>query len=640
MNSVTCILSMLFLALAPAPTPVPGNRIDLEQFTVDGIGLSSSAEDVRRILGPPEEEQHTSGSLDEQEKIKEQARRSDDRSVSLRPPEKVLDMVVYAYMTKGIRIAFEEKVMRIRSIELFIAPSPPYTGMTGSLVQGLPLEVREMALLKKYARRVYKDAHGMLYLKKDDRQPQREVASLFFSAEGWLTKILFSREDNFKIDLDRFGVAGLYLGDPADRALDLLGPPDGYYLRGKRYVVSWNREGIRLEMDRKDRKISAIRIKCIFFDGGFVQPLALMRRKQLFHDYLEGRIFQESSTRICAYRKGESLSMGKALLRFDEDDRLESLDFDTLPSVRVDLGQLTAAGVRVGDSARQVQKILGNSKKWRETRENIVVGYPLYGVRLTMGKNVAEARLRRRGKNAPIPWDEAGPVKKIEVLLKDCPWAYATPFTFAETAESYKKAAARYIFREKGDTLYLSRDGRPPDPGVAVLAGFERTGWPQSMTLKEFRNIMVDMKAFTVAGIGLGTHADKAYQILGRPQRARQVARENLQVVEYPEKGITLVIEPMNRKVVKITIDMEQFEGDFVQELSVAASADEFEKALHAQIYKQDEKHFWFTRDGSTPVWDDGLVTFGLTGDVETISFLTLGVKREGILLDITKELE
>jgi len=639
-KTVFLIISLWFLAISRVsgpPTPAPGNRIALDRFTLDVIGLTSSAEQVLRALGKPDEEQRISGSEEEKERLAEEK----GGLVEKRPSEKFFDRVIFAYLTKGIRVIFEAKEMRIIRIEIFIAPSPPYDAAQGSFAQGIPLQAREVTLLRRHATQVYKDAKGFLALKKDEQSPRRETAVLAFSPEGWLSKITFAWEENLQIDIDRFCVGGICLGSPANRAQEVLGPPDTFNSgRGDRYISSWNREGLKIEADRRSLKILTIRIDTQNFDGGFLQPLSLTQRKQAFHDYLLDRIYIEGTSRICAYREGQLLSAEKVILTFDEDDRLLSIVFSTIPNVEVNFAKMSAAGLQVGDSAKQVLKLLGVTRKWRETRGSIVLGYPNYGMKLTMAKNATAGGKRPEGKAKPVPWGEIGRVKKIEVLPRDCSRLYSTPFTLVETLDSYKKRAAKYIFRQKEDTLYLSRDGRAPDSGIALLVGFERTGWPFSVTFKEFQNITVDMKAFTVAGIGLGTYADEVYRILGKPEKARELRGQNLSLIEYPQKGVAMVIDSLNRSVCKITIDMERYEGDFVQDLSIDSDADDFEKVLHAQIYKQDEKRFWFTRDGEPPVWEDGLITFGLTGDVEKISFLTLGVKKEGILLDITKELE
>ncbi|MCX6355995.1 MAG: hypothetical protein NTZ78_14000 [Candidatus Aureabacteria bacterium] len=637
MKTVLLIVSLWFLAASlSAGTPAPGNRIDLERFTLDGIGLASSSEEVLRALGKPDEEQRISGSEEGKEK------RAEEKGgiVEKRPSEKLSDKIIFAYFTKGIRITFEAQEMRIVSIGVFVSPSPPYDAAQGSFAQGIPLQVREVTLLRRHATQVYKDAKGFLALKKDEQSPLREMAVLSFSPEGWLIKITFAWEENLQIDIDRFCVGGICLGSLASRASDVLGPPAAFSEHGGRYISAWDREGVKIDADKRSLKILTIRIDAQFFDGGFLQPLSLTQRKQAFREYLLDRIYIEGASKICAYRAGQPLSAEKVVLTFDEDDRLFSIVFNTSSNVEVNFAQMSSAGVQVGDSAKQVQRLLGVTRKWRETRESIVLGYPGYGIRLTMAKNAPGGCKRPEEKARPVPWGEMGRVKKIEVLTRDCSRLYSTPFTLAETLDSYKKRAAKYIFRQKEDTLYMSRDGRAPDPGVALLLDFERTGWPLSVTYKEFQNIMVDMKAFTVAGIGLGTHADEAYRILGKPEKARELRGQNLSLVEYPQKGIAMVIDSLNRSVCKITIDMERYEGDFAQDLSIDSDADDFEKVLHAQIYKQDEKRFWFTRDGKPPVWEDGLITFGLTGDVEKISFLTLGVKKEGILLDITKELE
>ncbi|MCX6356941.1 MAG: hypothetical protein NT045_03545, partial [Candidatus Aureabacteria bacterium] len=575
MKKIIVALSMVLFPLfgtgaVTAPTPVPGERIDLQQFTVNGVGLSSTAGDVKRLIGPPEEEQKISASED----AKEAFAREETRKVPLRRGDNTRDMIIYAYMKRGIRIIFMDQEPEPRFIELFVNPSPPYASMTGSLTPGMPLNIREGQLLRPLIKQIYKEGRGMLFLKKDEGRPHREIALLEFTAEGWLTKITFRREENLDIDLDRFCVGGLCLGDPGSRALELLGSPDAC---GGGMLVSWAdwwKEGIRVEMRKSDEKVNRIRILPQSFDGGFSQPLALMQRKSVFHDYLTQRIYQEGLTRICAYRKGDASRADKALLGFDEDDRLISILFETSKSVVIDYKAMSIGGVRVGDSPQTVLKLLGNTRKWRDLRNRVSVGYTAYGIRVLFKKKPAASGTRSASLKG-LPWGDLDAAIAVEVLLRDAPWVCSTPLTLAETPltlaeteDDYSRKAGPYIFRRKGDTIYMSGNGRSPVDGVATLIAFDRSGWPQSVTFKAFQDIPVDMKAFTVAGIGLGTHADQIHQVLGRPEKAREIKEAKLLFEEYVQKGLAFAIDPLNRTVCKIIIAMDRFEGDFAQGLS------------------------------------------------------------------------
>jgi hypothetical protein len=625
---------------AVEPTPLPGHRIDLARFTVDGVGLESSAEEVEQTFGPPEETQKISGVIGLKEKEKEE-KEEEDIPLDKRPPEAIHDKVIYSYFRKGIKIIFNEEDMSIDSIDLFIEALPPYETFIGSFVQPIPIEVREIRMLRPFAKQIYKDGKNMLFLKKDDRTPRRETAMLFFTLEGWLSRITFREEENYTIDIDRLCVAGVCMGDSTERALEVLGPPDAYGTRGKSYTGQWFREGLKISAGKHGGGIYRIAINMVGFDGVFLQSLPLTARKTVLHDYLGGRIYQEGNARICAFRKGEPLSKDKLILKFDQDDRLKSVVFESIENIDVDFANQSVAGLKVGDSARDVQRILGRFDKSRRMRGGLALGFLRAGVRVVMTKAAEKAaKGAKKDQKAPVRWGEAGRVRKIEAMVKDSPGLHAAPFSLADHIDIYKKKAAKEIFREKEDTLYLSRNGRPPNPGVATLVTFEKTGWPQSVVFREFRDIVVDMKTFTVSGVGLGTHIDEVRRILGNPAKARLASDGSLEILSYVEEGITVVIDQMNRSVCKIIIDMDAFEGSFAQEVAVDSDADTFEKVLHPQIYKQDEKTFWLTRDGAKPTWEEAVINFSLSGGVDTISFQTLAVKKEGLLLDITRELE
>jgi hypothetical protein len=621
-----------------AQSPAPAVRIDLERFTVNGVGLTSTSDEVRSTLGPPQEEQKVSASEELKQQLDEA--RGDEVPLEKRAPEQYFTRIVYAYFDRGIRISFDEEDMKIYTIEIFTLATPPYEMCTGAFTAAIPLEVRESQLLRPLAKQIYKDRKDMLYLKKDDREPLRETAVLTFSVEGWLTRITFKWEENYDIDLDECCVADVCLGDPAKKALDQFGPPDLYGSRGNQQVAEWQREGLKISARRDSKAISRISVFQSMFDGGFVQPLLLTQRKSAFHDYLKGRIYQEAGLRICAYAKDKPRSPEKIVLNFDEDERLKTLVFAPLENVEVDLTTMTAAGVKVGDPAGEVRRLLGRFSRWRDLGNSIVAGYPTYGMRVFLKKSGGGGSGQKSARKSAPRWSELGNVSKIEVGLKDQRALYSVPLSFADTMKTYEKEANTQIFRRKGNTLYLSRDGRTPNPGVATMVTFEELGWPYSVTFREFSDIVVDLRAFTVAGIGLGTHADGVFRVLGKPERSRVPRKGDLEILNYIEKGITVVIDRLNRSVCKINIDLEVFEGSFAQELTLDSDADDYEKVVHPLIYKQDEKTFWLSPDGKEPTWEEGVIYFSLTGDVKKISFLTLGVKREGILLDITKELE
>jgi hypothetical protein len=495
-------------------------------------------------------------------------------------------------------------------------------------------------LLRPLASQIYKDRKNVLYLKKDGREPLRETAVLAFNVEGWLTRITFKWEENYDIDIDDFCVGGVCLGDQAKKAVERFGPPDSYGGKGNRLAAEWSREGLRIGARRDDKTITRIAVLPANFDGGFVQPLLLTNRKEAFHDYLKGRIYQERSARICAYEKGKPRSPEKLILAFDEDDRLKSLVFDTIKNVEVDFNAMTAAGVKVGDPAEEVRRRLGRFGKWRDLGDGIVAGYGRYGMRVFMKRKGGGVRGRKGAAPSAPRWKELGNVSRIELAVKDHAGLYSVPLSLADTLKTYEKKGEANIFRRKGDALYMSRDGRAPDPGVAAVVAFEKLGWPKAVTFREFSDIVVDLKAFTVAGLGLGAHADRVFKALGTPDRRRVTRKGDLEILRYVEKGITVVLDPLDRSICKINIDLERFEGSFAQELTLDSDADDYEKVVHSLIYKQDEKTFWLSPDGKAPVWKEGVIYFSLTGDVKRISFLTLGVKKEGILLDITKELE
>lgn len=637
-------LALLILCMAgPAaagaagPTPRPGPPIDIEKFTVGGVGLLSAPEEVRDLLGAPEEEQTLSAIVEEKDANQLQKEREEEDELETRPPAAQQARLTYAYFRKGIKVTFLADTKKVETIDVYVKGLPPYERYEGSFVQPIPIEVREQQLLRPLASQIYKDAPHTLYLKRDSAAPRRQCAVLAFSPEGWLTRVTFLWEENYALDLDRLCVAGVCLGDDAESAPARLGPPDKVGGRGRDRLGKWQREGIRLYAGRRDGKIRRIVVSLRQFDGGCVQPISLSGRKEAFHDLLKDRIYQESSVRICAYRKGEPLSPGKLVLNFDEDDRLQTAVFETAENVELDLEGFALAGIRVGDPVETVRRILKTPSKWRRSGRTMILGYPRQGVRVHLALKNPD---RKGPKAARFDWAECGEVKKVDTVLTTSIGLYATPYSLADTKGEYEKKAARRIFSKKYDTVYLSRDGKPPSPGPAAVIDFEKIGWPQAVTLREFQDIAVDMKAFSVAGITIGTHADEVLRTLGKPDRSRVIERDNLQVLRYIEKGVVVVVNTLDRSVCKITIQMDRFEGSFVQNLTPDSNADEFEKAVYPEIYKQDEKHFWLSPDGGVPTWKEGVVTFGLAGDVDTISFLTLAVKKEGILLDITRELE
>jgi len=627
------------LAAAPPPAPAAGCRIDLDAFTVDGVGLRSSAAEVRAALGAPEEEQRISGVVTDAERERERASTDaeEGEEPDVRDPQTRQARVVYAYFAKGIRVVFLAETMRVESIDLYIKALPPYARFTGSFVQPFSVEVREADLLRPLAGRIYKDSPVSLSLKKDDAAPKRETALLSFGVEGWLTRVTFSWEENLEIDFDRLSVAGIGPGDPVSRVLERLGPPDRHAVRAKQTIGRWEREGLRIHAGQHDGRVCRIVVALARFDGGAAQGFPLAQRKDAYRAHLKDRIYQESSARICAYRAGEPLSPQKLILNFDESDRLKSVVIDVAPNVAVDLASFAIGGIRVGDPAKKVRKALGSPKKWRRAGRQVILGYPVEGIRV----HLEDAAEREDDRKAPeFSWKTLGEVKRVEALLETSPRLYGTPFSFGSPAAEWEKEASAMRFSKKGETLYLSPDGKPPARGVAALVAFEKIGWPRAAMIREFSDVLIDMKNFSVHGVTLGTHADEVRRLLGKPERARVLEKQHLEVLRYLGKGLVVVIDRMNRGVCKITVHMDRFEGSFAQDLSPDSNADEFEKAVYAQIYTQDEKRLCLSRDGNPPVWEEGIVNFGLSGEVDTIVFQTLGIKKEGILLDITRELE
>lgn len=625
-------------AATTAPTPQPGCRIDLGNFTVDGVGLHSTPEEVRSLLGAPDEEQQISAIVEEKEAGKERGDAGEeDESLDTRAPAKQQGRFIYAYFTKGVRVVFLSETKRVEFIDIYIQAAPPYERFTGFFAQPFTTEVREADLLRPLAGQIYKDAPNALFLKRDNRTPKRETAHLSFNVEGWLTRVAFSWEENYEIDFDRLSVAGVNLGDRTPAVLDRLGPPDRYGARGKDNIGKWEREGLKIYADRDDGRIRRVVVSTHRFDGGCAQGFPLTMRKEAFHSFLGGRIYQESGVRICAYRKGEPQSPGKIILEFDETDRLKTLTFAILPNTEVDLAGLTIGGIRIGDPASKVRRVLGRVGKWRRAGRNVILGYPNHGIRVHLSRSG-----ERKGaeKSKRFNWDDLGAVKKVDAPLSTSPTLYATPFSLGATMEVWEKEASRLIFSRKGETLYLSHDGKPPAPGPAAMVDFEKIGWPKTVTFREFRDIVVDMKKFSVAGIGIGTHADEVLRVLGKPDKGRVIESGNFEVLRYIDSGVIVVLDRLNRSVCKITVQMDRFEGSFVQDLTVDSNADDFEKAVHGQVWEQDEKKLRLSRDGAPPTWEEGIVNFGLSGDVETIVFQTLAVRKEGFLLDVTRELE
>ena len=640
LNARSSVVFLTLLALlsggvfAGSPEKAVGPRIDLERFTVDGIGLSSSTEDVLRAFGPPEEKEKYSPP-EEEEYLDE-----DELDLEKREPETKIAKLSYSYFKKGIRVIFNEEDMSIYSMELFISELAPYEMFKGSFVQPIPLEVRDTQLLRPFAKQIYKDSEGYFYLKKDNNSPLRETAILSFDIDGWLSKITFIRAENFVIDIDNLCVAGVCLGAPGKQALERFGPPDKYNFKGKRYVAEWYREGLRIYARRKDGKIYQIIIFLNRFDGGFVQPLVMADRKLKFHDYLKGRIYQEGSNRICAYKKGEPLSLQKLVLKFDEDERVRYIFLDTEKNVESDLNNMVIAGVRIGDTALQMRRRLGTYSKWRARGDGFALAYPRYGIRVLMEKTPKWEERKKDDRERTVRWSEMGKVKRIAIKINDCRGLYSVPFALAEKMKDYEREADDRVFRRKGDTLYLSADGRVPVEGLVALVDFERIGWPKGITIREFQNIVVDMEAFTVAGIGLGTNADEVLRILGQPEKAHAIKDRDLSVFQYLDKGLIVIIDRKDRNVAKIIIDMDTFAGAFKQNLTLDSFADEYEKVLYREIYKQSERVLWLTQDGKKPTWKEAEVHFALTGRVHKIVFQTLAVKKAGIIYEITRELE
>jgi hypothetical protein len=631
-------LAWIIPAHAPAgPTPQPGPRIDLAKFTVDGVGLLSTPEEVRAALGAPEEEQRISAIVEEEEKERERGQVDEgEEALDTRAPAAQQGRFIYGYFTRGIRVVFLSETRRIESIDMYVKGLPPYDRFTGSFVQPFPTTVREADLLRPLASQIYRDTPNSLSLEKDDGAPKRETARLSFSVDGWLTRVTFAWEENFDIDFDRLSVGGVSLGDPTPAVLDRLGPPDRFGSHGKAHIGLWEREGMKIFADRQDGKVTRIVVSLSRFDGGCVQKFPLTQRKTAFHDYLKDRIYQESGARICAYRAGAPLSPEKLILKFDEDDRLVTLTLDITANVEVDHDRFTIGGLKIGDPASKAKQLFGTAGKWRRAGRNMILGYPSHGIRVHAARTGAPGA----GKGKGFRWADLGAIRKIDALLETSPVLYGNPFSFGAMMKEWERDASRALFSKKLDTLYLSPDGRPPSPGVAALVEFEKIGWPKAVTLREFQDVVVDMKKFSVSGVTIGTHADRVLRLLGTPDRSRVIDRDNLEVMRYIEKGVVVVIDRLNRSVCKLTVQMDRFEGSFVQDLTPDSNADEFEKAVHAQVYTQDEKRLCLSRDGAPPTWEEGIVNFGLSGEVDTVVFQTLAVKKEGILLDITRELE
>jgi hypothetical protein len=612
-----------------------GYRIDIGKFTIAGVGLLSSEEDVRRTFGPPEEMQRISAPIEEEDRLQRA------EPFEKRIAEAMIAKVIYAYFKKGLKITFREEDMSIDRIDIYISELSPYGKFIGSFAQRMPLEVREAQLLRPLQKQIYKDKENVLYLKKDDK-PLRETAIMAFDGSGWLKRISFTWEENYDIDLDTLCVAGVCLGDTTEKLIERLGPPDNYNVRKGRMVGDWNREGLRVYARQKGKKIFQIVIGMSGFDGAFVQPILLANRKDVFHDYLEGRIYQEGSNRICAYKKGKPLSLEKLILKFDEDERLTWVFLDSARNVKLDFDKMSVAGIKVGGSSMGLRKILGPFSKSRGLKRSIALAYPRYGLRVTVERKGERKKksIEDEGVEERASWSEMGRIKQIDADINHCRGLYSVPVSLAENIDAYKKIARSMIFRRKGYTLYLSSDGRAPQSGVVALVQFEKVGWPSSVLLKRFRNIVVDIEKFDVEGITLGTHADRVMEILGEPDRVRVLEKENLAVFVYSDLGIVTVINRMDRSVAKINIDMESFEGEFVQDLTLDSSADDYEELLYRKIYKHDEKRIWITPDGKKPTWEEAVVSFSLAGTIKEITFQTLAVKKEGILLDITRELE
>ena len=81
--------------------------------------------------------------------------------------------------------------------------------------------------------------------------------------------------------------------------------------------------------------------------------------------------------------------------------------------------------------------------------------------------------------------------------------------------------------------------------------------------MKKFQNVVVDMRAFTVGGITLGTHADEVLNVFGEPERLNDLKKQKLVVFSYLDKGLEFVIDRRDRKVCKININVKEFDGEF-----------------------------------------------------------------------------
>ena len=627
------------LSAPPSSAPAPrGPVADLDRFTVDGVGLLSTPEEVRARLGAPEEEQRISAVVDEAERERERRKgEEEEEDLDTRAPARQQGRLVYSYYAKGVKVVFLEETRRIESIDLCIRALPPYSRFAGSFAQPFSTDVREAELLRPLADRIYKDAPGALFLRKDKAAPKRETAVLSFNVEGWLTGVRFCWEENYEIDFDRLSVAGVSLGDPAAAAVDRLGPPDRAGTHGRHLVGAWDREGLKIYANRSDGRIRRIVGAAARFDGECVQGLPLSTRKEGFHAFLKGRIYQESSSRICAYRKGGGDSPERLILTFDESDRMKIFDFDILRAVEIDFGDFSVGGIRIGDPAAKVRSVLGATGRWRRSGRSIILGYPDSGLRVFLSR---AGEPKGAEKTRGFKWEDLGEVRKIDAPLATSASLRGKPFFLGAPMEAWEKDAARMIFGRKGVSLYLSPDGKPPSRGVAAVVEFEKVGWPKAVTVREFNSVVVDMRNFSVSGVTIGTHRDEVLRALGRPERGRVIERDNLEVMRYIEKGVTVVIDRLSGGVCKVTVEMDRFEGSFAQDLTADSNSDDFEKAAHAQVYRQDEKHLWLSPDGRPPTWEEGVVTFGLSGDVETIVFRTLAVRKEGFLLDVTSELE
>jgi hypothetical protein len=607
--------------------------IDLRRFTVDGIGLSASPEDVRRVFGGPDEVKSLSAPFKDE-------RHERKKGLKKRKPLEDFDKIVYAYFKKGLAFTFAEEDLKLFRMEIFISETAPYSECMGKFAHAIPFPVRETQLLRPLSRQIYKDRKNELYLQKDEVRPVREMALLKFTAEGWLKKITFERQENLTIDLDNFCVGGVCLGGASKDALAEFGPPDGWKPRRGKIVVEWRREGLAVYVTKKDKKIERIVVDTKEFDGGFAGDLRLTARKETFHDYLGDRIYQEGLYRICAYKKGEPLSVQKAVVRFDEDERCADIVFGSFTNVKADLEKMSIAGLAIGDSPKAMRRRMGTFTKWREMKDSVAIGYPNYGVRLVLAMSGRDKRKRRNKKPRKPRWDELGAIRKIEVNVDDCWGLYAVPVSLAKTKDGFEREASGLLFGEKGDSLFFSKDGHAPKKGVIAKVNFEKIGWPKEIALREYRDLAVDMKKFTIAGIGIGTHLDELLKKLGPPPKVKELKDQPFTVLRYVDEGFFIAVDNRTRSVVKIRINMELFEGSFVQALTLDAGLDDYEKLLYKQMYRQTGRALWLSRDGKKPTWEEAVIQASYTGRVEDIVFQTLAMRKEGLLYEITKELE